>query len=106
MMEVSKKDWKLFREKIAGWQEAYMARLVQEYIEFLSGDEAASTKFWELEKKIKEDKRRPGVLLRMEKSNMVYDLVALMRDEVISFNDLEEFSDKMKEYIIERARRY
>ena len=29
-MEVSKSDWKLFRTRIAEWQEAYMERLVKE----------------------------------------------------------------------------
>ena len=31
-MEISKKDWKLFREKLAGWQENYMDKLTKEYI--------------------------------------------------------------------------
>ena len=35
-MEISKRDWKLFREKIAGWQENYMDRLIKEYIKLLS----------------------------------------------------------------------
>ena len=29
-------DWKLFRKKIAGWQEAYMEKLVREYMDLLS----------------------------------------------------------------------
>lgn len=45
-------DWKLFREKIADWQEAYMTRLNNEYIALLSGDAASSDKFWRLEKRI------------------------------------------------------
>ena len=32
-MEVSKKDWKLFRACIGEWQEAYMDRLTKEYID-------------------------------------------------------------------------
>lgn len=35
-MEISKRDWKLFREKIADWQESYMDRLNKEYIKLLS----------------------------------------------------------------------
>ena len=38
-MEVSKSDWKLFRTHIAKWQENYMERLMQEYVELLSGEE-------------------------------------------------------------------
>jgi len=37
-MEVSKSEWKLFRSKIAVWQEAYMDKLNKEYIELLNGD--------------------------------------------------------------------
>ena len=38
-MEISKKDWKLFREKLAEWQENYMERLNKEYITLLSADD-------------------------------------------------------------------
>ena len=30
-MNISKKDWKLFRERLSGWQENYMEGLVKEY---------------------------------------------------------------------------
>ena len=53
-MDVSKKDWKLFRERLSGWQENYMESLVKEYANFLNDDKKpASEKFWELEKQIK-----------------------------------------------------
>lgn len=41
-MEVSKKDWMLFRERIGVWQESYMERLAQEYIQILSSEKAGS----------------------------------------------------------------
>ena len=31
MRDISKSDWILFREKIPGWQERYMEKLVKEY---------------------------------------------------------------------------
>ena len=52
-MEVSKSDWKLFRARIGGQQEAYMERLVKEYMDLLDGAENASDKFWKLEERIK-----------------------------------------------------
>ncbi len=62
-MEISKKDWKLFREKFVRWQENYMERLTKEYIALLSSnDKEASEKFWELEKRIKKDRKHPGVI--------------------------------------------
>ena len=54
-MEVSKSDWKLFRARIGDWQEAYMERLVKEYMDLLDGEENASDKFWKLEERIKKD---------------------------------------------------
>ena len=52
MFEISKADWKLFRARLPEWQEKYMERLTKEYIELLSSSEPASTRFWELEKRI------------------------------------------------------
>ena len=34
IMEISKKDWKLFRERLSDWQENYMKGLVKEYVDF------------------------------------------------------------------------
>ena len=61
-MEISKSDWKFYREKIGVWQESYMEKLNNEYIYLLSAtDKKASDKFWALEKRIKNDRRHPGV---------------------------------------------
>lgn len=51
--EKSKRDWKLYQEKIKEWQEHYMEKSVKEYADYLCGEIPASTKFWELEKRIK-----------------------------------------------------
>lgn len=63
MNRFSEKDWKLFRSKIADWQEAYMEKLNREYIELLSSEGNASDKFWALEQRIREDKKDSGVQL-------------------------------------------
>ena len=55
--DVIESDWKLFRKKLPGWQEAYMDKLNQDYIRLLTGPGDASDKFWELEKRIKEGAR-------------------------------------------------
>ena len=54
-MDISKTDWKLFREKLPGWQEAYMERLNNEYVALLTSNEKASDKFWALDERIKQD---------------------------------------------------
>lgn len=61
-MEILKSDWKLYRSRIGEWQEAYMEKLVKEYVELLSTDERAPDKFWGLEKRIKQDRKHPGVI--------------------------------------------
>ena len=99
MYEVSKSDWKLFREKIGGWQERYMERLVEKYIKFLSSDKAASEKFWELEKKIKKDQKNPGVILELRKSDVPWDLATLIKKKVIKIDDISEFSEDLQEAV-------
>ena len=37
-MNISKKDWKLFRERLSDWQENYMEELVKKYVNFLNDD--------------------------------------------------------------------
>ena len=95
----TEKDWKLFRSKIADWQESFMDRLNTEYIAILSKDANPSDKFWELEKRIKEDKKKAGVQVRMSRSNLIYNLISLLNEDAISFEDLEEFSDGLKETV-------
>lgn len=95
----TKKDWTLFRNKIIDWQEAYMDRLNKEYIELLSEDANPSEKFWRLEKRIKEDRKKTGVLIEMSRSNLVINIISLMSDGAINFEDLEEFSDELKENV-------
>ena len=98
-MEPSKRDWKLFREKIGTWQETYMEKLVGEYVELLNDGVPASSKFWALEKRIKQDKKKPGVILEVRKQQMVDDIIRLLGDGVITMDDLLEFSDELRDNI-------
>ena len=98
-MEVSKSDWKLFRTRIGDWQEAYMERLVKEYMDLLEGEENASDKFWKLEERIKKGKKHPGVRLELNKGNMIFDIVTLINSGVITTADVADFSDELKESV-------
>lgn len=71
MQGFTEADWKLFRSKIGEWQEAYMEKLNKDYIEILSGNKYPSEKFWELEKRINEDKKSAGVMLEMTRSQFI-----------------------------------
>ena len=96
-MDISKRDWKLFRERLSGWQGNYMEGLVKEYANFLNDDKKpVSEKFWELEKRINEDKRHPGVIMEMSKSEVIWDIVRLIRLKVITYDDLSDFSDELQ----------
>lgn len=95
----TEKDWKLFRSKIADWQESYMDRLNGQYMEILSENANPSDKFWKLDKRIKEDKKKAGVQVRMSRSNLIYNIISLLNEGAINFEDLEDFSDGLKETV-------
>ena len=92
IMEISKADWKLYRERVSDWQEHYMEQLTKEYVELLTSPGNASDHFWELEKRIKQDKKHPGVLIELRKSTALWDIAYFVRENVITINDLEGFS--------------
>jgi hypothetical protein len=92
----TKKDWKLFQEKLPDWQEAYMGKLLQEYSALLNGEGNPSERFWELDKRVKKDKRCPGVQLEVTKSKLIDNILALLRDDVITMDDLADFSEELK----------
>lgn len=96
-MEPKKSDWKLFRQKIALWQETYMEVLIKEYIMLLNDNLPASSKFWELEKRIKLDKKKPGVIINLNKQQMLFDIVYLINDGAITMDDLLDFSDELRD---------
>jgi len=98
-MECAKSDWKLFQNRIIEWQEKYMERLIKEYMQLLGGSENASDKFWKLEERLKKDRRHPGVIIEMNKGNMLYDIAALLNYGVITVGDLDGFSDTLKERV-------
>ena len=99
MSDISKSDWKLFQEKLPEWQEAYMERLIKDYIKILQKKCDASERFWKLEERIKKDKKNPGVQLQYEKSETIYNIVYLIRMKVIKIEDLADFSNELKEEV-------
>ena len=92
-------DGRLFRKKIAIWQEAYMEKLVREYMDLLSEDGSASDKFWALEKRIKDDKRKNGVVVDMRRSMMMQNILQLLGEGAITLDDLDGFSEDLREAV-------
>ncbi len=96
---ISEQDWKLFRKLLPEWQEAYMERLVCSYLELLNGPQKASDKFWALEERLRKDQHDVGGQARMSRSMALLNLVALVREGVITMADLEPFSEELREAI-------
>jgi hypothetical protein len=75
-----------------------MKKLRQEYAALLQdpklSDEAA---FWQLEKRISQDKASCGVVIEMKRSAMYETIRWLLYYDVISFEDLKDFSSALKE---------
>lgn len=85
----------MFRERVPEWQEHYMEQLTKKYIELLSSPGNASDHFWELEKRIKNDKKHPGVILEMKKSEAIWDIAIFIKKNVITIKELEGFSQEL-----------
>lgn len=64
-MQITESDW-----KISDWQEACMERLAKEYIILLQSEKKTSGNFWELERRIKQDKKSLGVIIKMRLSKV------------------------------------
>jgi hypothetical protein len=91
MVDVKESDWKLFRQRVQEWQEAWMDKLNREYIALLESDGHASDKFWELEKRIRRDRQSIDVVIDMRRSMMTANIMRLLGDGVISLDDLDGF---------------
>ena len=103
MTGISTADWKLFRFKVPAWQERYMEKLVAEYKEILGSHTNASTRFWELEKRVRIDRKHPGVILEVNKQDALMDIMRLIRFNVIEIEDLDGFSEELIEYVKQKA---
>ena len=72
-----------------------MERLIAQYKTIVDSEVPASDKFWELDKRIRADKKKPGVVVEMSKQEMIYQIVELFHDKVITLSDLEGFSEDL-----------
>ena len=88
MLPVNESDWKLFRKRLPEWQERCMA----------------SDKFWELEKRLRKDKKRVGVVADVSRSEIYYNLLYLLDDKTITLEDLAGFSPDLRERLAMIAR--
>lgn len=93
-------DWKLFRKLLPDWQERYMGTLLEEYKQIISKDDNPSARFWELDERIKKDKKATGVIAqRVSRSNMKFIMMDLIGERAITKDDLVGFSDEYRELL-------
>ncbi len=100
MYDVKKSDWKLFRKLLPKWQERFMERLIGGYAKMIAGQGLASDRFWTLQKRLKKDVRKVGVCAELKRSVMVINLRSLLHEGAISKDDLDRFSDELRQSLI------
>ena len=77
-----------------------MDKLTREYAEFLTDDSRQpSERFWTLNKRIREDRRKPGVQIELRKQNVVFDLAHLIADGAVSLDELDGFSEELQNMV-------
>ncbi len=94
MQQYSDQDWALFSSKFPEWMERHLGKIIDSYQRILDTDTTASNKFWALEERMHQDRLSTSAMpkYRMTRSNMVYNIRALLQTGVIRMDDLAEFS--------------
>lgn len=74
-------------------------KLNHQYIDLLNGDGLASDKFWELNRRIREDRKSLGVQMELRKPDLPYTLVNLLHEKIITEDDLNQFSNVLQDAV-------
>ena len=76
-----------------------------EYTDLLTdASKLSSDKFWELERRIKGDKKLKGVTCEMSRSTMIYNLMNLYREGAIDDSDFDGFNDELVRCVKDAAK--
>lgn len=98
-MDNREKDWKLYKKNITSWQERYMDKILKEYKVIIDWEEAL-TRFWHLYHRIKDDLENHGVLITSASRSKLNDIIlSLYSHNIITFDELNEFSDEINDYV-------
>ncbi len=89
-------DWKLFKKIIQVYQERFAEKLRQKYIDILQCDKTNLEKFFLLEDSIYHDKKRKIFNIDMRRSQLVYNLIILLKEGSITLQDCNDFSEPLK----------
>ncbi len=89
-------DWYLYRKLLPLWQERYIKKLNDEYIEILNGPYSASDKFWALKKRIDKDSLSEGVFVDASRSMMHNTIMNMLLKKIITPDDIKDFSEELR----------
>ncbi len=89
-------DWYLYRKLLPLWQERYIKKLNDEYIEILNGPHSASDKFWALKKRIDKDSLSEGVIVEASRSMMRDTIMNMLLKKIITPDDIKDFSEELR----------
>ena len=94
---MNKSDWHLFQTLLPQWQEAYTARLCDEYAAILTGPYRGI----DAKRLIRKDKKRLAAMAEVEKQEMPFIIVELLREQAITEEELLHFSPGLRERVKE-----
>ncbi|MCR5295024.1 MAG: hypothetical protein K6E30_07610 [Lachnospiraceae bacterium] len=98
-MENMKKDWELYQSKLGKWQEDYADRLIKEYMKILTGKGTAAERIAALKERVDGDFSGIGLTLVPNEEEMLFDLIDLVREDVIMMDDVGDFSEETLETV-------
>lgn len=73
-----------------------MEKLCKAYVDILSSGGSSAERFWTVEERMNEDKRKVGVRAKMRRSLLLDNIVSLIQEGAISMEDLDGFSEELK----------
>lgn len=99
-------DWKTFRKSVPEWRERHLLEKNKEIIAILSdGSKTPTERFWDAEEKMKKEGR---ILVECldghSRSKMQWYLFLMHRHGLIRDDDLEEFSEDLRDHILAASR--
>jgi len=100
MYDIKESDRMLFRKLLPKWLERFMERLLGGYAKMIAGQGLASDRFWKLQERLQKDVRKVGVRAELKRSVMVINLRSLLHEGAISKDDLDGFSDELRQSLL------
>ncbi len=98
-MDNMKKDWEMYQSKLGKWQEDHADRLIKEYMKILTGKGTAMERIAALKEHADGDFSGIGLTLIPNEEEMLFDLIDLVREGVITVDDVGDFSEETLETV-------